>query len=429
MSSFFILRISKLNIQSLSLNRPSLIVSSNLVSFMIALTSISLVSWTDITTRLGPGEVELVFGICLASYSAFSIIRDRKVKEKSQTRYFIALCIGVIFATGSKENGLIVTLIFIYTLSSSYRRNVFASKLFLGAFTFACLSVAVVATNSLLVLIRGSDVYQSPRSVELIVEALLKNITSKKFIFLSIFVLIMYLLNYRYRSATNNARFTIVLFFYSINLSEFVFYYGSPPAARYLILTQLSELVIFGLTLVATIEFVAKKKFRFIVATIVATMLIYFLWTPLNSATAHNQIANSASELSRQWKAELENLSLLVKSDPVIPIVFHEFKVGDEYERIYSAVQFLRFKGIRNPMFLRVGESRAQSDPLNQVLISQLVAISTTGNLSWEINPLSDLQLYRKFHCVAFKTDLRNPSIPNSFNFAQECLSTFNIES
>ena len=101
-SSFLIYKICLLRLKNTMVVGYFVNFERQLIALTIAISSIGLLSWGDITLRLGPGEADLVLGICISTYAAFLLIYEGEVGTNNQSKKFSLLCIGVLFASGSK---------------------------------------------------------------------------------------------------------------------------------------------------------------------------------------------------------------------------------------------------------------------------------------------------------------------------------------
>ena len=384
------------------------------LSFLTGICVLSLSSWTEITLRFGPSEIELVFGICLTAYSAFNLIGfERLGSKRTRNNLFLILCLGTFIASGSKENGIISFILFIFIIYRE-RHWIFKSKFNIFAIFITSAEILAVTLSNLLVLIRGTGFYAEQRSIPLIFEAIYLRAMDSNFAILIISTSILFLL---YRNSSSQrifGHFVLAIFFDLIYISEGVFYSGVGWAVRYNILTQISMVLVPSLTWINLIAHFLRQQHRARMGSAIASLIfacgVVNYYSPVVNFFSMRKAAESRKEVTQSWKSELNLLTNKISIISGTQIVIQEFNYGSDFERIYSTIQFLRQRGITNPVYLLVKES-ASEDPLGQQLLQALNSMSIDGNKKWDIEPLIKLNADIPTFCIVFGIDLSDQNL------------------
>lgn len=387
------------------------------LSFLIGICILSLSSWTDITLRLGPSEIELAFGICLTVYSAFSLISFESLNSKwTRNNLFLILCLGTFIASGSKENGIISYVLFIFIIYRE-RHWVLKSKFHIVAIFVTTSVVLAVALNNLLVLTSGIGFYSEQRSKSLIFEAIYYRIMDSSFAILIISTSILYLL---YRSSSSQklfGHFVLAIFFDLVYISEGVFYFKSGGPIRYELLTQICLVLVPSLTWINLVAYFLRQQHRARIGPAIASLIfacgIVNYYSPVVNFFSMRKAAESQSEDTQRWKSEIDSVTNQISTNKDIQIVFQEFNAGSDYERIAATIRFIRQRGITNPVYLLANEVTYE-DPLKNLLLQNLRSISKEGNKAWDVEPLEKLNAEIDTFCIVFGID---PSDQNLFLF------------
>ncbi len=424
-SSFLIYKICLLRLKNAIAVGYFVNFERQLIALTIAISSIGLLSWGDITLRLGPGEADLVLGICISTYAAFLIIYESEVGTNNQTKKFSLLCIGVLIASGSKENGIFAYLILLYVTVFYTRRQLAHSIINTILFGITSLQVLGVTINSLLVVGSGADVYLQEVSPSLMVSTLLDHIRSKNFILLALTTGLMFFFFKIVPSEIIKAHFVIVLFFFLMNIGESVFYRGNLQPLRYAILTQISYLVSFGILIINMLKLVYEKynknKINFHLLTAVCTIIIAFVWSPEKNLQTLRENAKKNSEVTLIWRNELDELASEISEDPSYQVVFYQFKAMNDYERIFSTIKFLRYRRVENPIFLKISSASYEEETLDKALLESLKSSSKSGDSDWEIDPISNLKVNANIYCISFGIDLKDSQLYDHAEITRSC--------
>ena len=384
------------------------------LSFLTGICILSLSSWTDITLRLGPSEIELVCGICLTAYSAFNLIGFEHLGSKrTRNNLFLILCLGTFIASGSKENGIISFVLFIFIIYRE-RHWIFKFKFNIFAIFITSAEILAVTLSNLLVLIRGTGFYAEQRSIPLIFEAIYLRAMDSNFAILIISTSILYLLYCSSSSQRVFGHLVLAIFFDLLYITEGVFYFEAGSATRYNVLTQISLVLVPSLTWINLVAHFLRQQHKARMGSAVASLIfacgVVNYYSPVVNFFSIREVAESEKEVTQNWKSELNSLTNKISIVSGTQIVFQEFDAGSDFERIYATIQFLRLRGITNPVFLIVKESVSE-DPLGQQLLQSLNSISEDGNKKWDIEPLDKLDAEIATFCIVFGIDLSDQNL------------------
>ena len=433
MSSFLIYKICLLRFSNAIVVGYFANFERQLIALTVAFSSMGLLSWGDITLRLGPSEADLVLGICISTYAAFLIIYEGEVGANNQSKKFSLLCIGVLIASGSKENGILAYLLLLYITIFYTRRQLAHSITNTILFAITSFQVLGVTINSLLVFGSGADVYLNERSPSLMVSTLLDHIRSENFILLALTTCLMFFIFKIAPSAHTKAHCVIVLFFFFINISENIFYRGNLQPLRYAILTQISYLVSFGILVINILKIVYEKynknKINFHLLTAVCTIIIAFVWSPEKNLQTLRETALENSEMTLIWRNELDELAANISENPSYQVVFYQFNAMNDYERIFSTIKFLRYHKVENPIFLKINSASYEDKTLDKALLETLKSISKSGSSGWEIDPISNLKVNANIYCISFGVDLEDSQLYDHAEIARSCRGIKSITS
>ena len=395
---------------------------------LISIGLLSLSSWTDITLRLGPSELELTFGVLLTCYALFHLLRLNTTGQFTLgNRNYLLLCLGVFIAVGAKENGLVTVVPLIIVTIFHYKSFVRGSIINITALIFVVFQTLLVLSNTMIVIARGSDVYGTPRSLNTMLNSLWTNATDSRFAVLIIATGLLIPLCRR-TSYLSFGRLSLALFLDFLFLSEGVFYAGSPNALRYQILTQVCLLLVPSLTLFGLVEhFADRSKIlhpRMLITYVLICVGIFSYLSPIESLKFANQVAKSNSQITSIWRSELDELVTKLNDSNAANIVIHVFSPESDYERSYSTVQFVRQTGFDSSFYLKIW-----SDGTDNNLLRALRSFSEEGFTKWEIQPLSSLPFEKTSFCIMFAVKSEDfDEITRNYS-DQHCLDSFSINS
>jgi len=405
---------SQSNFQQIFAGAMSLLISAN------ALLSIA---WTDITLRLGPSELELTFGVLLAAYAFSRLATTANENGPSTKKYFFLLCAGVFMAIGAKENGLITILPFALISFMHFRPLIQKSKLTLLVFSLTVLQTLLVLSNTLIVFARGRDVYDNPRSIDIMLSSLIARFIEPGFCLLLISTGVILMLTVHAQERQLEFLY-LMLFIDLIFLSEGVFYTGSSPALRYQILSQFCVIIGPFLALTKLLYFLTSylKLSNLVLMTSFLMIItgLYFYLRPNSEYSTFKEIAKSNAKSTLMWKSEINSIKSNMNNSPTMPLIIGVFNSGYDYERTYSLVQFMRFRGIENPVFMKTFNTVPDE---NYRLTEELLKYSIQGSKDWGLLPIDSLSNEKVSFCIFFDVDLNNVDPMSQLFIEQRCIS------
>lgn len=380
-----------------------------LVEFIAVITSIltlSAPSWIDISTRLGPSEMELSIGICLTIIGLFNLTNTHDNVSKNYDFFFLVLLIGVGIATGSKENGLVSVVALGYILITKKnwikrrtRRIIFAAM--------STIIPSAVAYNVITVISSGSDVYGNQRNSGTIVSAIIERAQNPNF-YLILGSATIVALNYlRAKGNSGRGSTVVVVFLAVLYLSEGIFYSNNFVPLRYGLLSDLAVLLSIGITLSdligSKLSLAGAPKLMVAIAVVSALFLELYVLTPYANLESHFIQSKNNSNYTNNWKSQILGVGEASILQPTASIVLYEQSSDGDYERIASIVKYMRFIGAKNLVYLIVLEPEDKTN----ALLSSLWDISISGSKKWGIEPFNKINENKNAICISFSDDPR----------------------
>ena len=380
-----------------------------LVEFIAITTSIltlSAPSWIDISTRLGPSEMELSIGICLTIIGLFKLTNTHDNLNKNYDFFFFVLLIGVNVASGSKENGLVsvVPLGYIFLTRKDWIKRKTRRVM------FAALSTVIpsaVAYNVITVILSGSDVYGNQRNSGTIVSAIIERAQNPGFHIILGSTAIVALNYLRAKGNSGRGSTVVVIFLAVLYLSEGIFYSNIFVPLRYELLSDLAVLLCVGITLADLLDsklpFTGASKFIVAVAVVSTLSLELYVLTPYANLKSHFIQSKNSSNYTNSWKSQILGVGEASTLQPTASIVLYEQNSDADFERIASIVKYMRFIGANNLAYLIILEPENKTN----VLLSDLWRISLSGSKKWDIEPLNKIDKSKNAICISFNNDPR----------------------
>jgi hypothetical protein len=399
------------------------------VALLISVCASLSIAWTDITLRLGPSEIELTAGVLMTAYALLHLAKKGNEIRTSTKKYFLFLCAGVFIAVGAKENGLITILPFSLISLMQFRPLIQKSKLAAFAFITTICQSLFVLLNTFIVIARGRDIYDNPRSIDIMLDSLAERLFSPGFSILLISTGVLLLITLQAQAQRLEVLF-VVVFLDLIYLSEGVFYAGSPPALRYQILSQFCILIGPFLALTESMRYLTDYFKHTITVTLASFLMIfsgmYFFLQPRDSYAIFNESARSSLQSTLVWRNEYEILNSTIRNSPDAPITIGVFNSGYDYERTFSLIQFIRFAGFNNPIFLTTFNLAGDD---SDKLMEELHSNSINGSKEWEVTSINFLPLEKVSICFFFGIDLMVVDSSSRSFIDQRCASSQVISS
>jgi hypothetical protein len=257
----------------------------------------------------------------------------------------------------------------------------------------------------------GSDVYGNRRTVKTVFIDLgsALEVATVRYILIALVILLFFSL---WHDQTNKLWFVSLLLL--ISISDLVFYQGDVSQThRFAALTQVCLIMAYGVVAVTITDFVYERSSRRMtiqvsVFVIAIGALVFFVSTVASGWTAISVAAESRQTSSLIWKAnvtEIQESSRTLKSSQFL-IVAEGFK---QYELSASIGSFVRVLVPGSRTFLTVTTKDTPND-FQQTLLSTMRTISASGNASWHIFPLSDLDQKSRTTCLIVGAPKTYPS-------------------
>jgi hypothetical protein len=333
-----------------------------------------------------------------------------------------ALSAIFVLTVGVKENAIVLSvfyiLLFIITFKSN-NRKFFVSSAFVLSIT--CVTIFFVSWFLGLRNV-GADLYGNTRSFSsafmLIFEHFAHLVKSPFTLVIS--AALIYFLRVILKDDESSPRsfivpLTLVMSMQFIVLSEFVFYNGNFTDARYLAISEISNLITVAICLVLFInkfanigleKLLARPRFVFFIALAISALIVP---SAMNARTSFETEAN-------YWKSKnetfQENLSIIrseLSTNMYSAVVIQIDGVWD-YEPAYAMSQYLEFYEAYLPRFLNVMPINA-GPGIETQLVKQLNEYAVNGDGTWLIDPISTLNLKSKVYCVAFNEAAKDRAI------------------
>ena len=395
----------------------------NTWALLIAIGVVGSFSWIEISTRLGPAELELVFGVCLTALALTKLITITGTTNRFPNNYFVAMLLGVVVASGSKENGTI-TLIPLAYIMFKERQVLRQSPLKVVLILVALITPLLVFSNSVIDNLRKGESYGGRKfSISQIWDLFYSHAQTPYFLIILICATFHYLLWSVTKTISDKAGLVLVAFFFLLNISESFFYGDNAGAIRYKLLSDLSIVLVVGITFFQVFNYFCRQNKIHPLGATTAFLVLVFAVLMINSPAQNliNQHKQSVwtFNVSTIWRKSIAELSNLAKQQDETPILIHEFDSAVDGEMTVSLIRFLKQKGVTNPIYLQIHEKQNSGDEALQSLTSD----SIYGNSNLGISPLSQLSKAVKSICISFGGfNLDNPNLPNVESINNGCV-------
>jgi len=390
-------------------------------SLIIAIGVVGSFSWIEISTKLGPAELELAFGVGLTVLALTKMITITGTTNRFPNNYFAAMLLGVVIASGSKENGTITLVPLAYILFKErqiLRQSAFKVVMIL----IALITPLLVLSNTVIDNLRNGESYQGRKfTTPQIWDSFYSHAQTPYFLIIIICAILNYLLWSVTKTTSDKAGLVIVAFFFLLNISESFFYGDNAAPIRYKLLSDLSFVLVVGITFFQLFNYFCKQNKIHPLGAITAFLVLVFAVLVINSPIQNLRNQHNQSEwtfnVSSDWHKSIAELSNLADDNNTTPILIHEFNSALDLEMTVSLIRFLKFNGVTNGIFLQIHEQQNDWDEA----LRGLTSYSKYGNLDLGISPLSQLSKAAKSICISFGFNLDNPNIPNFESINNGC--------
>jgi len=339
--------------------------------------------WTDIWSRLGPGESYCAFGLAL-----FAITFERLWNLNHAAWYWsFLLALAVFIAAGAKENFVLLLIpVLVLAYGMKVRRKL--SRHALAAITFSVLYITLIVLELVIAFAEaGTDFYANPVSLSSRAATLISAARIPAFIFAvcsavsATTILSVFRVHPRLDPSLRSRILQIAWISFAtllLLLSQTVFYNGEwPTGMRYdfpgMLATPL--LMIAILDLVSTAIYLQYPRVR--PALILLLVLIAFVPQIQSGMNDIYEGSNNNVVRTQSTKAKIATIVRELKASPNVPLILESHDPIDN-ELIMSLKIFLRHFGVGNPVYVRVHAytAEAQRTELFRTLAKSVIAWS-----------------------------------------------------
>jgi hypothetical protein len=378
---------------------------------LLAVYAMTFAYWSDIFSRLGPAEAYGVLGIIL-----FSLGFEAAYQDIASLPGWLAMFAGLIIASGSKENFVLLILPMIFLLV----RAIWQRKPYLlpGVITALGLAWCLWIVAAVLIYIRktGRDVYAQPTNPAARLQVISQAVARQDlmvFYLLGVIFLGLWLVFRNRRpeiSRISAISFGWIVFFVGLYLSQVLFYNGNWPRTggysapgRY----DFPGMLYLPLTFCLIIWYVQhlnrylniSRTWSAIVFTVFLVGCIVLVVRQRNGLKV---IVNSSISNWQRTLTFTSNLSRLVELSQKYPdyaLVFQTDFVWD-YEPVFSYPKFLTAYSVNNPRFFCwIDTLSSNASDLEKQLASDLDKTSKKGSVPF-YEPRHDLKSFGQ-RCIA----------------------------
>ncbi|KKQ41215.1 MAG: hypothetical protein US60_C0045G0004 [Microgenomates group bacterium GW2011_GWC1_37_8] len=329
--------------------------------------------WSDIWTRLGPGEIYVTLGLSFYFMGLFITV-ENKTKSLLPWLFFF---IGGLISIGSKENMVILAIPGLYILVYRIIHKKIDWKLILP-FLHIMFSLFVFFGVYLAISKTGTDIYanevSSLKIIQFVFYGFKKTVIDLKIIWLlllGLFILIPKIYFHQkfnfIKFVINNRSITYLLVWqFLIYYTQFIFYSGVwPTNARYdfpgILAKQIFWLCSLYLLNRIISEGVKLKVKSFVLKIINISFFAYLLIIIFNRG--FNDIISASknnASVTASFTDSLNTLSSLCKEYPDYALIIKSRDPWD-YEPIFSIERFIRYLGVSNLIYIDYEDTKITS--------------------------------------------------------------------
>ncbi|HCM38649.1 MAG: hypothetical protein A2Z97_00695 [Bdellovibrionales bacterium GWB1_52_6] len=353
--------------------------------------------WSDIFSRLGPGEIHAALGAALFSFGFYHSWNSTKHNIKVDVVWLLTVT-GAIVAAGSKEN-FVLLLIPLLLLLYRTRKKKLLTPLRLISLGAAIMYIVGIASVVVMALVRAKhDFYANavgPGDRLYLLLHYFTNLTEHAFLVcltltfsLAAYATGFFSEKFYIRPELSRLRqifgpiFVFQCVLLSISLSQYVFYNGSwPTQMRYDFPGgMLPALGVFAIFRGTVIFFEASKrhwKYLAHFAAAILTLAVIAKEKPQRLRLAALENVQRTSVFTKS----IESIRDKISGRFGVPLVFSSHSVWD-YELTFSIQRFLNVYGVSNPMALELVKYKPDTFPtgsLERSLSQRLKGISEVG--------------------------------------------------
>lgn len=369
-----------------------------ILGFLIVLFSLTFPFWGDIWSRLGPGEIYAVFGTALYAMGFTGLWSQRKQTATETLNWFYLLA-GTSIAVGTKENFVILLLPIMYLM---YRRIKQKQFPLLGAIVISLCTIFTFITSyfsAIAVMKNSGDVYGNSVDLSFRLRQTISHslfLLQETWMFFGIKLIaagivcigaIIYIF-FRYKKIripyiSFLQKLFIGLFLLALLVLSQIFFYSGiwPTGGRYdfpgMMAIPISIIFIYSSTILF-LKHISTNRLYIQLFTLVTTVALGVWILVFRFPVVRMSRINM--EESRKFMSKIQTIIRQTSPSPEIPIIIESQKPLD-YEMIFSVPIYLRYYGVKNPIFLKIEFSNTDNyTGLEKKLADKLESIALNGN-------------------------------------------------
>jgi hypothetical protein len=372
--------------------------------------------WPDVIGGLGASEVYGAFGLGVFLLGLAGILRT-----PTRNRNWAFLLVGMVVATGSKENFLILPFAAVVLLFCAAARRHTGLATRLGGILALCWSAWITIAVIAGITRAGTDVYGQSVQLSDRARAVWSGGTQPWLLVLLLVAAAMLSGAWYYRERQASFGRSSILAALGIGsaiclwLSQVFFYNGLwPTGTRYdfpgLLSWPLAIFVILWYLRTAGLVFGVPVKAGWIAYGLAIAITGTAAGSHLNNIRLIRQAAAASVRRTSTFALTLEDIDREAAAHPNYAIVFQSDNPWD-YEPFFSYPRFLHAAGVENASYLLwLGSKITVQGSFEETLTQRISAISASG-LPGYYRPLADLTLVRN-RCILVRISGAHPGLP-----------------
>ena len=353
--------------------------------------------WSTVWIGIGPNEQYMALflsAFCWSYASLHGWPPAITVHNRSKVVAWLVCSVSAILLVGIKENMMIILVPLVWLAFISWRadRSVdYRMVLMLAVFGWSTFIFQAVVVGTMR---QGVDFYGNPISLSYRLKNLIATFWHSPLIFMAgVLIVLVMVLQCISRSTSNERAAAIarslwlaVLLqgaLFGLALSHAFFYDGWPYDSRYafpghlLVFVSVAQLLYLALSIAGEFRPSWTPVLEIGVTIAVLAVAVHSGFAGLRASV------ETFVEASQSYTRQIENIVSIAASNPSVPLII-ESATPYDLEPVFSVNRFVRMRGIRSPMFLRLHNLEKASFPQQPFfygLIDTLAQISRTGTL------------------------------------------------
>lgn len=389
---------------------------------LVALLVVTIPSWTDIGTRLGPSEVYVGLGIAIFAIGGFELWC-----RPGANLGWIVTTVGYLVIAGSKEDGLLfavpLAVLFVLCLPAAKSRwlPIAMAALSLVFTVYIALGIVVGSAGT------GEDMYGNGRSLQVFVDYLWGNPYLFGVLLCLAIAIVVDILAARNRPVSTDgtrsrfaaARRSLVarphtlavavavylvvgdLYFYQNYLEHWQF-----VPARYGFVSEVALLFAVLVVFVGVAPVIVRLRLYAVGVVMAVLLAVSPLGAQIGVAFAdYRALSARTTDSSVAVDTQIQTAAAELQADPEAQVVLLVDQAID-YERVFALPEFLSFYAGVDSVFIDV-DIPSEDSGENQLTIDlseRLVEMETSGKTGsgWRVSPDSGLDPDAQRVCFAF---------------------------